>query len=72
MACLVGSSCSTTISKDIFTRRQDSEKLRVWGLLRPVMPILFWLPLIYITALFEIAASPTKKARKGIGFDAHE
>jgi hypothetical protein len=35
------------------------------------MPLLFWLPLIYITAFFEIAASPTKKAPNGIGFDVH-
>ena len=39
----------------------------MWGLLRPVMPILFWLPLIYITALFEIAASPTENAPAAIG-----
>jgi hypothetical protein len=33
--------------------------------MRPIMPLLFWLPLIYITALFEIAASPTKKHPMG-------
>jgi hypothetical protein len=27
------------------------------------MPMLFWLPLIYITALFEIAASPPANAQ---------
>jgi hypothetical protein len=26
------------------------------------MPMLFWLPLIYLTAFFEIAAEPTKNA----------
>jgi hypothetical protein len=44
-------------------------KLDAWGLMRPMMPILFWLPLIYITALFEIAASPTKKTPNAIGFE---
>jgi hypothetical protein len=34
------------------------------------MPILFWLPLIYVAALFEIAAAtPTKDAPKPIWFE---
>jgi hypothetical protein len=33
------------------------------------MPILFWLPLIYVAALFEIAATPTKDAPKPIWFE---
>ena len=43
--------------------------LDAWGPMRPTMPILFWLPLIYITALFEIAATPTKNAPKPIWFE---
>jgi hypothetical protein len=43
--------------------------LHLWGLMRPMMPMLFWLPLIYVTALFEIAANPTKKAPKPHWFE---
>jgi hypothetical protein len=33
------------------------------------MPLLVWLPLIYVTALFEIVALPTKNAPNGTGFE---
>jgi hypothetical protein len=29
---------------------------------RPMMPMLFWLPLIFMSVLFEMATLPTKKA----------
>ena len=28
--------------------------------MRATMPMLFWLPLIFMTALFELSVSPTK------------
>jgi hypothetical protein len=46
------------ISKEIFTRTGDSMMLNAWGPMRPMMPLLFWLPLIFMSALFEIAATP--------------
>jgi hypothetical protein len=60
---------STSISEEIFPRPRCSLMLHLWGLMRPMMPILFWLPLIYVTALFEIAADPTKKAPKPNWFE---
>jgi hypothetical protein len=32
----------------------------LWGLMRPTMPMLLWLPLIFMSALFEIAVSPSE------------
>jgi hypothetical protein len=59
---------------NLYIRRDIHEKMRTGeaacvGAVRPMMPILFWLPLIYITALFEIAVSPTKNAPGAIGFE---
>jgi hypothetical protein len=34
------------------------------GQMRSAMPMLFWLPLIFMNALFEMAVAPTKSAPK--------
>jgi hypothetical protein len=41
----------------------------LWGLMRPTMPMLLWLPLIFMSALFEIAVSPSENAPNSIWFD---